>query len=175
MNVRSAYRFLGLLVTGVVLLWAAPFEVVRAQSAKPASELMTLTGCLRSSAAGDSKTAPQPVVYTLDVAATPQGKSKAAPGQPAGPKSRAPLTPSQYTLSAPAAVGLATHVNHRVELKGRMREGNATTTGTPGKPSPETAQAVDPIAAAANRTFHVESLKMISATCPAPTTGESRP
>jgi putative transposase len=35
-------------------------------------------------------------------------------------------------------------------------------------PSAEAAEVIDPTAAAANRTFDVESLKMLSPTCPAP-------
>ncbi len=172
MKVTLAYQSSVLLAAGaLLLLQTSSSEAV--QPTKPAaSDVMKLSGCLRSSAAGDSKTTPQPVVYTLDVAAAHDQKGAAAPsGAPAEraeAKSRAPLKPAAYSITAPASVGLAAHVNHRVELTGRMIEGTATTTGTPGPPSPETAEAVDPTAAASNRTFEVQSLRMISATCPVP-------
>ena len=155
------------LAASTVFLTAAlalsPFAALAAQAPAPApTPQVTLTGCLRSSAVGDGKTGSQAVVYTLDVSAARGEKG----GK--GTTSSTPLTPALYTLVAARDVALAGHVNHRVELKGRMREGQTTTTGIPGKPSPEAAEVADPTAAAASRTFEVESLKMISATCPVP-------
>jgi hypothetical protein len=156
---------------GVVLLTIAVSRppLAAQPTDSPHSGVIKLSGCLRSSAAGDTKTAPQPVIYTLDVAAASDeaGTAKAATAkQRAEGKSRAPLKAATYTITAPAAIGLAAHVNHRVELTGRMRENIATTTGTPGPPSPESPEASSPSAAAANRTFEVESLKMLSTSCP---------
>jgi hypothetical protein len=158
-------------LAGVVLctLGVALVSPLAAQPAgTPTSHVMTLSGCLRSAAAGDTRTAPQPVIYTLDVSAA---KNEAGPGQTASRKraegkSTAPLKPATYTIVAPAKIALANHVNHRVELTGRMREGNATTTGSPGPPSRETPEGSDPTAAAASRTFEVESLKMLATSCP---------
>src|SRR6185436_19387333 len=90
------------------------------------------------------------------------------PGTPrAGAASSSNATGSSYVLDGDASE-LRRHVNHQVEIKGRLAPA-AAATGTPATGSTATPPAPASREAHPNAgTLRVESVKMLAATCPAP-------
>lgn len=146
-------------------LAASAQELPHARPGVPTTE-SKVTGCLRT-AGGSEAAGTQAVVYTLDTAATASGS---APNSPAGPPAGSPGTLRQtaqakkgpsYTLKAPESIGLAKHVNHTVELTGRLQHPPAATGRASSQPAPEPSGAAD----AAAQVLEVTALRMVSATC----------
>jgi len=129
-----------------------------------------IAGCLRSSHSGASNATELSVVYTLQERINPNAKAPAATSGTTvvetSPRNAAPPTPSNstYTLSAPASVGRANHVGHKVLLTGHLQTsgGDANAPAASGPSSTATHPAP---AGGAHRTLQISALKMISTTC----------
>ena len=160
---------------------AAPDTITVTGCLKAADAMGGATGTSGSTTAGSSSTAASSDRFmlanaTMGAATTASagtaGTSTA--GSTAGTAS-SPMrgTGSSYALSGDASE-LRPHLNHQVEIKGRLdssasstasRPGTATgTTATGTTATPATSPSQD---ASAAKTLRVESVKMIAATCPA--------
>jgi hypothetical protein len=123
-----------------------------AQEAQPSDTPMTvLSGCLRESRADTTTANKKGVIYTLEA-----GTQK-LPTSPAPEGSGPVKINGRYALSFEESVDLSKHVNHQVEVRGRIlpRPTPDAGAGTTAKPLP----------GAAEHMFHVTALKMISANC----------
>ena len=126
----------------------------------------TIVGCLAQSTAGDVYTLTIAPATTADVigAAGPAdnaGDAARAAGAAAPPSdaaratSRAPAStsaPATYTIVGIAADQLKAHVNHQVELKGRVSIASAAAAAVQSR--------------SAVKEFRASSVKMLNATCP---------
>jgi hypothetical protein len=130
-----------------------------AAQAPAADKPMTLTGCLRSAPSADPRgSAGKPPIYTLEVMpaetvppATATSSSSSSSGA-AGTRESGAVKPTTYTLVAAEKVGLANHIEHRVEVTGQLQP--AAKPGAQGsKPG------------GAHNTFEVTALKMIASQC----------
>ena len=168
------FRFFltALLLTSVTAFAHAVPQAPQGGSANTQGADYEIAGCLRSSNSGASNASQSSVVYTLQERTNPNAKPPAAtPGTAAAEtspnRSAATATPSDstYTLSAPASVGLANHVGHKVVLTGHLQPsgGDANAPAAPGASSTRTQPA--PPAGGAHRTLQISALKMISTTC----------
>ena len=159
-----------LLVTSVTAFAHAVPQSAHVDSGKSQGADYEIAGCLRSSYNGASNATPSSVVYTLEERTNPNAKAPAATSGTAvvdtSPRSAATATPSNstYTLSAPASVGLANHVGHKVLLTGHLQtsSGDANASANPRPSSTATHPAP---AGGAHRTLQISALKMISTTC----------
>jgi hypothetical protein len=80
----------------------------------------------------------------------------------------APATGSSYMLDGNASE-LRGHVNHQVEIKGRLDSSASSTASRPSTaPGTTATPATSTPNASAAQTLRVESVRMIAATCPAP-------
>ena len=172
------------LATGIPLLAQTPSPSTgQPPTQKPTSPATAqagetmLTGCLRSSHADQGAADSKGVVFTLEV--TEATGTRPAPSLEAGaPPPPAAASKTTYTLNGPESLGLAKHVNHEVQLTGRMQASSATMRSTERPqstppatqtPSPTTGGA-KPVAGGGggHRTFEVAALKMVSANCSQP-------
>ena len=139
-----------------LLLVAAP-----AQAQQPAAQekppTTVLTGCLKSSGADTAVAGPSGRIYTLEVTEAPPAAAAATATATSNPPVASKTT---YSLSAAESLGLAKHVEHEVELTGRLQAPAATTT-TPAATTP----ASPPKAGGAHRTFEVSAVKMVAVKC----------
>ena len=141
-------RFL-LAVFAAISTFIGP-DVLAQQDQKAATPITVLSGCLRQSRADTTTANQKGVIYTLEATA------QKLPTSPA-PEGSGPIKiDDRYALSFDASVDLSKHVNHRVEVRGRLLPIEA------GNKSPA---APKPLPGAAEKMFHVTELKMISATC----------
>jgi hypothetical protein len=149
----------------------SPQELAHTRQGAPTDETK-LTGCLRSTSSGPAS-GTQTVAYSLDT--TPPASQAAGKPSPAGPPAGSQgsmrrvgesARAQSYALQAAESVGLSKHVNHRIEVTGRLRQETPTTAaGRTAKPSPESAEASDPSAASSNQVIEVTAIRMISASC----------
>jgi hypothetical protein len=109
-----------------------------AQEPASAANKVTYTGCVKSGA-----TAGTWILESAEVAPKP-GAAPGAVGT-SGAKTTLSLQPA-------ASVNLTPHANHKVEVVGMLAKPKASSPSAPG--------------AKAEQEFSVESLKMVSATCP---------
>lgn len=144
-----------LLATGAALAAQTPAAPAAAKGGDT-----VLLGCIRSTRADAGNADPKGNVFTLEVTETAATTPSAAPTTSASTRTASAKT--TYTLSAPEAVNLSRHLNHQVQLTGRM-SAPATTTATP---PPANAKPI-PGGGGGHRTFEVTALKMIAA-CPTP-------
>lgn len=123
-----------------------------AQEAQRAAEPVTLlTGCLRQSRADTTTANQKGMIYTLEA------HSQKLPTSPA-PEGSGPIKmDGRYALSFETSVDLSKHVNHQVEVRGRLLPRPAI--------SQNAKEGAKPLPGAAEQMFHVTELKMISATC----------
>lgn len=162
-------------------------------SNQASQDTVTVTGCLKpadptggatgtsgsttaGSTAGSSSDRFMLANATAGAATTPSAGSPGTsgstagttPGTPrAGAASSSSATGSSYVLDGDASE-LRRHVNHQVEIKGRLAPA-AAATGTPATGSTATPPAPASREAHPNAgTLRVESVKMLAATCPAP-------
>ena len=125
-------------------------DMLAQQDQKAVTPITVLSGCLRESRADTTTANPKGVIYTLEATA------QKLPTSPA-PEGSGPIkVDDRYALSFEPAVDLSKHVNHQVEVRGRMLP-----IDPPGKPD----TLAKPLPGAADKMFHVTELKMISATC----------
>ncbi len=110
-----------------------------AAQARDAAEI-TIVGCL-----AEDKSSPDDYTLTVVPAATGGDAARAS-----NPSSAASAKPATYKITGLAADQLEAHVNHQVELKGRINAARPAQAG----------------ASNAAQEFKASSVKMISATCP---------
>jgi hypothetical protein len=116
-------------------------------SAMSATNKVTYTGCLKPGTASGSW-----VLENAEVAARP-GASAGAVGTSGASK-------MTFDLNPVASVNLKPHANHKVEVVGMLSPAKAATE------APSASAAGASSAHAAHQQFSVQSLKMVSATCP---------
>jgi hypothetical protein len=117
------------------------------QSEKPVT---ILVGCLRESRADTATANTKGVIYTLEA------DTQKLPTSPA-PEGSGPIkVDGRYALSFEDSVDLSKHVNHKVEVWGRLLP----------RPTRDAQTAAKPLPGAAEQMFHVTTLKMVAATCP---------
>jgi hypothetical protein len=126
----------------------------------------TVAGCLRTMRADTATADPKGQIYTIEVVKE-DGAASDERGTPVPDTSPA----TTYALSAPASVGLATHVGHYVQLTGKLRPISTTdssTTSAGAKPpaAGATSSSAPGATPGGSRTFEVAGLKMLSAKCP---------
>jgi hypothetical protein len=165
------------ILRGVLVLAASVLltstTVTVAQDKTSGDQPMTLTGCLISTPNPDpAGSVGKPPIYTMEVAASsPAPASGTSTASPTGkaPSSSSAAKPTVYTLSAAESIGLAKHVNHLVEVTGRLQTTQSQSTA---KVPPATAGAKpaepESKAGGAHNTFEVTALKMVSASCKQP-------
>lgn len=180
-----------LTATGVCALITAALsaQTPTAQPRVDGPQNMTMTGCLK---AWDASTmgAPPPADSRSAGATTAPpyvltnaSNGPAAPPMPTGSPTGTPTTPavsggglgahSTYLLKAQtAAVDLAAHAGHQVEVTGTLAvepvKGMATTPAPSGRPTPPatgTTPATQHAGMTTNATFTITALKMIDKTC----------
>ena len=113
-----------------------------------------LTGCLRSSGADTAIAGPSGRLYTLEVVEPP-----AKPGATSTGSTPPVASKTTYSLSAAESVGLAKHVDHEVQLTGRLQAPSTDASST------ATSSASQSKPGGAHRTFQVTALKMVAAKC----------
>ena len=124
---------------------------------------MTILGCLRASTNPTMEM--KGTIYTLETMEKSTGATTATPTVSGKEKEAAPKTASRYTLVAAESIGLAKHVDHQVELTGRLTEPPASAAAPTAERRPgEGTQKTGPTGGAHN-TFEVTALKMISTSC----------
>lgn len=142
-----------LLLLGIVVVTTSAVPPGDVQSTQPAANPITvLSGCLRQSRADTTTANEKGVIYTLE--AETQKLPTSPPPEGSGPVT----TTGRYALSFEESVDLSKHVNHHVEVRGRMLPKSDT------GPSSGSA-ASKPLPGAAQQMFHVTALKMISPKC----------
>jgi hypothetical protein len=121
-----------------------------AQSATPMSKV-TYIGCVKPGTGADTW-----VLESAELAPSPTSGKESASAQTPSPSAVATAGGKlTFNLDPAATVNLKSHANHKVELVGTV---------SPAKSSPSSAA---PSTTPADRQqFRVESLKMVSATCP---------
>ena len=147
-------RLLIAALAAAVSLIQADLGAQEAQKAqKPENPITVLSGCLRETRADTTTANTEGVIYTLEAEVQKLPTSPAPEGS--GPIKRE----GRYALSFEKSVDLSKHVNHQVEVRGRMLPRPAM------ERADETGKAPKPLPGAAEQMFHVTTLKMISATC----------
>ena len=137
----------------LVLLLLAPSSALAQQPDVDKAPMTLLTGCLRSSGADTAVAGPSGRIYTLEVSETPPVSGTTTGTTP-------PVaSKTTYSLSAAESVGLAKHVDHEVQLTGRLQTPTAPAASSGASP------AAQPKAGGAHRTFEVTALKMVAAKC----------
>jgi len=117
------------------------------------------TGTSGSAATTAGTTTGSPATTTGSPATTAGAAAGSTAGSTAGASAGAARTGSSYVLDGTASE-LRGHINHQVEIKGRLDSSSAPAGGT----STSTAGAND-TRSSASQTLRVESVRMISATC----------
>ena len=115
------------------------------ETSKMAANTVTYTGCVKPGTAADT--------WVLENAEVAQKAGASAPGT-VGTSGTAKMT---FNLDPAATVNLKAHANHKVELVGKLSAAKADA-------SASTAAAAS--AQTPRQQFSVETLKMVSATCP---------
>lgn len=133
----------------------SPSALAQQPSSTEKPPVTVLTGCLRSSGADTAIAGPDGRLYTLEVI-EPPAKPAAATTSGATPPAASTTT---YSLAAAESVGLAKHVDHEVQLTGRLQAPSSTAPPAGGKAASE------PKPGGAHNTFNVTALKMIAAKC----------
>jgi hypothetical protein len=136
---------------------SAPTPGQKPAPAAEAQPVTVLTGCLRSSGADTAVAGPSGRIYTLEVV-EPPAKSSTTPSTATNPPV---ATKTTYSLAAAESLGLAKHVDHEVQLTGKLQA--PSTAATPPAPGPGTDR--KPTAGGGHRTFEVTALKMIANKC----------
>lgn len=160
----TTFLFVAALGSGMSLAAQTPSPAPPSQASATQPSTLVLTGCLRSAPRADTNSPGDAKVYTLDVN-DPAATATVPPAttQPGAPAKSSASTPTKYTLTAPESVGLLKHVNHEVELTGRLQ--GSSTASQPGAPGSGTKSEGKAMPGGAHRTFEVSALKMLSANC----------
>jgi hypothetical protein len=115
----------------------------------------TITGCLKSGP--NPSGVPEPVTYTLEpietTAAPPSAAATAADVKPSSTK--------RYTLTSSRTIEFSSHVGHKVEITGHLKD-----LGNPERTSPGDVQKKPPAQGGAHNTFEVAALKLLATKCP---------
>lgn len=166
---RDVRRIVAVVLSSASVAWTLPLASQGAarppEQTSQAAE-MTVLGCLRG--ATNPTMEMKGTIYTLELiekSTPPPG----ATGSTAGAREQeaAPKTASRYTLVASESVGLAKHVNHRVELTGRLKAAPApSSASTPERAQGQGKPPQPPPPGGAHNTFEVSALKMVSPSCP---------
>ena len=137
-----------------------PTNPPSAQPARPAepssmssANRVTYTGCLKP-----GTTTGTFILENAEVAARPGASSPGTVGT-SGAKTMS------FDLEPAANVNLKAHANHKVELVGTLSAGKGTTEAPPSAAPPSRTPGAA-TAHAARQQFSVQSLKMVSSTCP---------
>jgi hypothetical protein len=138
-----------------------PQQPPAGDAAKPAQ--VTLTGCLRSSAADPAIAGPSGRLYTLEVTDATAMVPPGAPAPVTGVASSVATT-TTYSLAVDDSLALEQHADHKVQLTGRLQTPSSDTSRTTGSPSPSAGPAPKP--GGAHNTFVVSRLEMVAAKCP---------
>jgi hypothetical protein len=112
---------------------------------------VTYTGCIKPGATEGT--------WILENAEVAQRADAASPPSTVGTSGASKMS---FNLDPAATVNLKSHANHKVELVGTL---SASKSGAAAAPS-AAAGGASTTGAAARQQFSVESLKMVSATCP---------
>ena len=146
-----------------VMMFAAVFGLDSSQAQQPVTTdsvpETVLTGCLRSSGADTAIAGPSGRIYTLEVV-EPPAKPTATTSTGSTPPVASTTT---YSLSAAESIGLAKHVDHQVQLTGRLQAPSGADGKTPASPGATARPKAQP--GGGHRTFEVTALKMMSKTC----------
>lgn len=119
---------------------------------QPGNPITVLSGCLRQGRADTTTATAKGVIYTLEAA------TQKLPTSPA-PEGSGPIKmDGRYALSVDQSVDLSKHVNHHVEVTGRLLP-------RPGSKGDDTTTETKPLPGAAEQMFHVTALKMVAANC----------
>ncbi len=161
-------RTVALVLASTAVAWPVPTSTSQAAGASGQTDQapqMTLLGCLRG--ATNPTMEIKGTIYTLEVIAkstgTP-GPTVATPG--AGDQAVAAKTPTRYTLVADESVGLTKHIDHRVEITGRLKAVSAPLSASTPERGQSQGKQQAPSLGGAHNTFEVSALKMVSASCP---------
>lgn len=137
-----------------------PSSPPSAQPARPAepssmssANSVTYTGCIKP-----GTTTGTFVLENAELAARPGASSPGTVGTSGAKTMSLDLEPA-------ASVNLKAHANHKVELMGTLSPAKGTTSAPPSAAPPSSAPGAS-TAQAARQQFSVQSLKMVSATCP---------
>ena len=109
---------------------------------------VTYTGCVKPGTSADS--------WVLENAETQ--RAGASTPSSVGTSGTSKMT---LNLDPAASVNLKPHANHKVEVTGSLKSGSASGAGGAAGASPSASAS-----SASGQTFNVESVKMVSATCP---------
>ena len=153
MHAAPAMRLQSAILVAALLVPSAASAQQPESSEKPPTTI--LTGCLRSSGADTAIAGPSGRLYTLEVVE--------APPRPAATPTTGATAPraskTTYSLAAEESVGLAKHVDHEVQLTGRLQAPSS-----PPSP-PGAAKTSESKPGGAHNTFNVTAVKMISIKC----------
>lgn len=127
---------------------AVPAEPSPKATANKAANTVTYTGCIKP-----GTTTGTWILESAEVAARPGASSPGTVGTSGTSKITLDLDPA-------ATVNLKAHANHKVELVGMLSPAKAPTEAPPASAAGATT------AQTARQQFSVQSLKMVSATCP---------
>ena len=119
-------------------------QPTRPETSAMAADKVTYTGCVKPGTAADT--------WVLESAEVAQKAGASAPGT-VGTSGSSKTT---FNLDPAATVNLKAHANHKVEVVGTL---------SPAKSGAD-ASSAPAAGATARQQFSVESLKMVSATCP---------
>lgn len=128
-----------------------PSEQRAPASQRPAQSSVTISGCIQNAPAAPGAT-PSPSAAKFMLA---NAKSASAASTAVGTSGTA-ATATRYRLQGDDKT-LSPHLNHQVEITGTVQPSSASETG---------AANASPGSAAAGPTLKVDSVKMVSATCP---------
>ena len=136
---------------------ADPSAQVPARPAEPSSmssaNRVTYTGCIKP-----GTTTGTFVLDNAELATRPGASSPGTVGT-SGAKTMS------FDLEPAASVNLKAHANHKVELVGTLSDAKGTAEAPPSAAPPSSAPGAA-TAHAARQQFNVQSLKMVSSTCP---------
>jgi hypothetical protein len=119
-----------------------------AQSASPMSKVRYI-GCVKPGTAADTW-----VLESAELAPPTSGKESAAAQAPSPSAVATAGGKLTFNLDPAATVNLKSHANHKVELVGTVSPAKSSSSSAAPSTTPDRQQ------------FRVESLKMVSATCP---------
>ena len=153
--IRPKTALLSATVVTLIASSAAGSQVPAERQPSPPAP-MTIAGCLKSGP--NPSGVPDPVTYTLEPIETAP-----APPSPARPTGDAvtPNVPKRYTLTASGSVDFSSHVGHKVEVSGRLKD-----LSSPAGMAARDPQKKAPQPGGAHNTFEVTTLKMVATTCP---------
>jgi len=155
---RITTKARGFTTTATVVLIAS-LSLAAQQPDRPAAPIApaqtTIAGCLISGS--NPSGVPDTVTYTLE----PIEPAPALPKAGAAPDTVKPKSGTLYSLTTTQSIDFKTHVGHKVELTGHLKDlsrPDATATRVPDTKSPQPG--------GAHNTFEVASLKMVASDCP---------